>query len=178
MSGRVITLCGSARFERHFKVWNKVLTYAGHAVFTLTSFPSDEGNKKDWYDPEDKARMDAAYQLKIARSDAVVVLNVFAYIGESALAEIEFARWHEKPVYAIESWGKGCGIGCGGCVHTDSYQRAAREAGCYGIPSPIDTHHPHMLSPICSDLLPESGALRSRLVAMIAGLDTWKDENT
>ena len=105
----IITLCGSARFERQFHLWDEALTLAGHTVFNLAVYPSTKG-QKNWYNEETKALLDSAHRRKIAASDAIVVLNRFAYIGESTLAEIEFARGLEKPVHFLESWDKGCGI--------------------------------------------------------------------
>ena len=104
MKSLTITLCGSARFEEHWKVWNKVLSLSGHTVFSLACMPSDNGGK-DWYTPEQKRRLDAVHKLKIQRSDAIAVLNVDGYVGESTLSEIEHARLLDKRIYALQSWG-------------------------------------------------------------------------
>ncbi len=138
MGPKVITLCGSARFEEHFHIWNKVLTLSGHTVFALTAYPSIEGSK-DWYTLDVKKRMDAAHMRKISASHAIFVINRLAYIGESTLNEIDFARSLEKKVYFLESWGRGCGIDLGGVRHTDHVRALAKKYDVYGLGSPIRT---------------------------------------
>ena len=103
MKSQIITLCGSARFEREFHLWNKVLTLSGHAVFSLGCFPSIEGGK-DWYSDPMKKRLDMVHKLKIQQSDAILVLNRNGYVDESTLSEVEFARLEGCELYAIETW--------------------------------------------------------------------------
>lgn len=157
----VITLCGSARFEAWFKVWNIALTMAGHTVFTLTAFPSDFQGQKLWYTEDQKKRMDGAHLRKIARSDMVVVLNPFAYLGDSTLSEVQFARGLEVKVRFLESWGKGNGLTN---HHTDKVRAAAAALGVpQNFQSPIDTH----LDAYPWDLLGPAGDERSALVTMV-----------
>jgi hypothetical protein len=131
----IVTLCGSNRFEDHFKTWNRALTLTGHTVFSLTAYASDHG-KKEWFSPEEKQALDEAHRRKIATSRAVLVLNVFGYMGESTLAEIEYARAINKEIYVLESWGKGNGIGQ---MHYDSVRVACRVLVPEYKGSPIDT---------------------------------------
>lgn len=155
----IITLCGSARFEPWFHIWNEVLTLSGHTVFGLAVYPSVKGGEKNWYTDAEKARLDRAHLEKIRNSNAVFVLNPFAYLGESTLNEITFAREQGKLLYALESWGKGNGIGP---RHFKKVQNAAAKFVPVGFGSPIDTMHPEFHGPW--DLLPEAGAFRSKLV--------------
>lgn len=135
----IVTLCGSARFEDHFKTWNEALTMAGHTVFTLTRYPSEKGAKL-WYTDAQKAALDDAHKRKINASEAVLVLNVFGYMGPSTLGEIEHAKARGKKLYALESWGKGNGI-C--AMHYDHVQEARRRMIPEGyVGSPIDTTSP------------------------------------
>jgi hypothetical protein len=101
MVAKVITLCGSTKFESDFKEWNRRLGLAGHMVFSLAAYPSDCGGK-DWYTAAQKIALDVGYLNKIRRSDAVVVLNRGGYIGESTTREVEFARTNGVPVYYLE----------------------------------------------------------------------------
>jgi hypothetical protein len=113
----IITLCGSARFESHFHLWNKLLTLGGHTVFSLAAYPSIESGK-DWYDESTKKLLDAAHFRKIDASEGILVLNRLAYIGDSTLREIMYARRTGKTLYFLESWGQNIGINSGGCSHT------------------------------------------------------------
>ena len=157
-AGRVVVLCGSARFEKWFHVWNKSLTMAGNIVFSLTTYPSVEGDKV-WYSESEKAAMDAAHRLKIEISDCIVVINRFGYIGESTLREIEYAKILGKSVYFWESWGEGCGY------RSYGYEKEVYEAmNQYDIPeswfSPINTSN----YPSVMNLLGSAGKLRSDTV--------------
>lgn len=128
----IITLIGSARFEPWFKIWNEALSLAGHSVFTLSVYPSDKKGVREWYTEEDKEMLDAVHREKIRHSHAVVLINKFAYIGESTLREVEYARWHEVPVHPLESWGVGHGINNS---HFKVVRDQAREYGvvAYGL---------------------------------------------
>ena len=95
-----ITLCGSARFEREFKEWNKRLSLAGHLVYSLSTYPSDESGE-DWYNDEQKAMLDRVHLRKIDNSDAIVVLNPGGYIGQSTGREIAYAATRKR-IFAIE----------------------------------------------------------------------------
>lgn len=135
----IVTLCGSARFEDHFKTWNEALTMAGHTVFTLTRYASEKG-RKNWYSDAEKQALDEAHKRKINASEAVLVLNVFGYMGPSTLGEVEHAKARGKRLYALESWGKGNGI-CS--MHFDHVQAARRRIIPEGyIGSPLDTTSP------------------------------------
>lgn len=93
-----ITLCGSARFEATWHEANKQLGLAGHICYSLMTFPSIEGDKS-WYRPEQKQMLDLAHLAKIEESDAVVMLNVDDYLGESSSRELRWARIRDKAVY-------------------------------------------------------------------------------
>ena len=96
------TICGSARFEAEWHEWNKRLGLMGHISYSLMTFPSVEGSKS-WYTPDQKWVLDLAHLAKIEESDAVLVLNVGGYIGESTGREILWAKLRNKQVYFLES---------------------------------------------------------------------------
>lgn len=159
----IITLCGSARFERQFWAWKKVLGLASHLVFDLVTYPALETNGKDWYTVGQKQILDALHLEKIHHSNAILVLNVCAYIGESTLAEIEHARRLRKKIYALESWGINWGIGSS---HNQSTRDRKRSYGiAAGYVSPISTVD--FSSPMDAELLGPSGALRQRLLKIL-----------
>jgi len=94
----IFTLCGSARFEPVWHEANKQLGLAGHISFSLMTFPSVEGGKS-WYTDAQKWSLDLAHLAKIEESDAVLMLNVNDYLGESSLRELEWARMRHKQIY-------------------------------------------------------------------------------
>lgn len=154
----IITLCGSARFEGMFKLLNRELSLLGHVVFGLSSYPS-ENSGKDWYTEEQKAVLDQVHKAKIAASDAILVINRFAYIGPSTLSEIECAMGAGKKIFVLESWGRG--LGCSEETHTPEFVEAAKSFGLE-LPtrSPIPTCAFQMFWD--SDLLGPAGPERSR----------------
>lgn len=156
----IITLCGSARFEKWFHSWNEVLSLSGHCVFGLGSYPSFHEGEKNWYSPEQKNVLDAVHKWKINLSEAILVLNPFAYLGESTLSEIRHATVKKKQIYYLQSWGEGCGVGA------NHFKHVLVEKTRFGVAkdyvSPISTV-PRDRSPW--DLLPpQAGPFRSELV--------------
>lgn len=97
-----ITLCGSARFEAQFHEWNKRLTLAGHTVYSLAAYPSQNGDNKNWYTEDQKIMLDLVHLSKIEESEAIVVLNVDDYVGESTRRELNWAVVRGKEVYWLE----------------------------------------------------------------------------
>lgn len=160
----IITLCGSSRFEPWYHAWNEALSLTGHCVFGLASYPSQHDGKKDWYTVEQKAMLDEVHRYKIEASDAILVLNVFAYIGDSTMREIRHACYSKKDTYFLESWGEGFGIGSN---HFKHIQEAARRLGVpEGYGSPINT----VESKACPSpwrLLGDAGPYRSMIVSSL-----------
>lgn len=97
----IFTLCGSARFEAVWHEANKQLGLAGHISFSLMTFPSVEGGKT-WYTDEQKSMLDLMHLAKIDASDAVLMLNVGDYLGESSLRELAWARHKQKKLLWLE----------------------------------------------------------------------------
>lgn len=95
-----LTLCGSAKFEKDYHIWNKLLSLAGHVVYGLAAWPSIEG-KKDWFTEEEKNTLDLIHLAKIDASDAIVVLNPGGYVGESTKKEILWAYMNDKSIFAL-----------------------------------------------------------------------------
>ena len=95
----IITLCGSAKFEKEFHEWNERLTLSGHCVFSLAVFPSSKNGDKNWYDEAIKQTLDLAHFHKIDASEGIVVINPGQYIGFSTAREIEWAKRKSKEVF-------------------------------------------------------------------------------
>lgn len=96
-----LTLCGSARFEKEFKKADKLLSLAGHVVYSLAVYPSDaEG--KDWYTAIQKDVLDTVHKLKILNSEGIVLIAPNGYIGDSTRSELRFAKKNHKAIFTIE----------------------------------------------------------------------------
>lgn len=95
----IITLCGSARFERHFHKWNELLSLSGHQVFSIAVYPSQKEGVKNWYSDEQKEILDQVHKMKIEASDGIFVINAEGYIGQSTLSELSYARSRDKLIF-------------------------------------------------------------------------------
>lgn len=101
-----ITLCGSTRFKPQFEEYNKLLTLEGHLVYSLGCFgkqASDIGKPEENISvtDEQKLHLDLIHFAKIEESDAIFVLDVDGYIGESTQREIAWAKMRGKLIYHL-----------------------------------------------------------------------------
>ena len=105
----VITLCGSTRFKDQFLEAQKRLTLAGNIVISVGLF-GHSGDEEVWTEGT-KEMLDDMHKRKIDMADAIYVINVGGYIGESTRSEIEYARRIGKDVrYLEESDGELCHV--------------------------------------------------------------------
>jgi len=96
----VITLCGSTRFKDAFMEAQKRLTLEGNIVISVGLF-GHAGDDEVWM-PGTKEMLDNMHKRKIDMADAIYVINVGGYIGESTRSEIEYARQNGKNVMYLE----------------------------------------------------------------------------
>ena len=92
---KVITLCGSARFEETFRQVQQQLTLAGNIVLCPAFFDDFQP------DAEEKAVLDQLHRQRIDMADEVLIINVDGYIGQSTRAEIAYAISKGKPVHYL-----------------------------------------------------------------------------
>ncbi len=103
----VITLCGSTRFKDEFIKTQKKLTLEGNIVISVGLF-GHSGDQEVWESMDEgtltktKEMLDDMHKRKIDMADAIFVLNVGGYIGESTRSEIEYAYKHGKEVRYLE----------------------------------------------------------------------------
>ncbi len=92
----IITLCGSTRFKERYLEVQKILTLEEKIIIScgLFTHADDEPTTE-----EQKNRLDELHLRKIDLSDAIYVVDVGGYIGESTSREIEYAKKHNKKVY-------------------------------------------------------------------------------
>jgi dienelactone hydrolase len=94
----VVTICGSTRFRAEIAEANRVLTLAGHIVLAPAVFAHDGDEITDGQ----KVALDRLHFQKIDMSDAIYVVNVGGYIGESTRREIEYAQQQNKMIRFLE----------------------------------------------------------------------------
>ena len=100
VEAKVITLCGSTKFEAEFAEVNRRLTMEGCVVFSLGMFSLPELPDYDWTaDRSDlKGRLGGVHLQKIRMADEVYIVDPGGYVGESTRREIAYAESLGKPV--------------------------------------------------------------------------------
>ena len=93
---KIITLCGSIRFEKEFHEVENQLTLDGNIVLSCGVFGVDE---------EYKEMLDIIHKHKIDISDEIFVINVGGYIGHSTLSEILYAKSKNKVIKYLKDSG-------------------------------------------------------------------------
>jgi glutathione peroxidase-family protein len=99
----VVTVCGSTKFYKEYQEVIKQLTRDGSIVLSCPYYHHSE-DKESWDSMSEEEKKDTEekftqmhYQ-RIDMSDAIMVINVDGYIGESTKKEIEYARKTGKGV--------------------------------------------------------------------------------
>lgn len=104
-----------------------------------------------------------------SRADCMLVLNKFGYISDSMLISIDVAKSLRMRLFALESWGKGNGIGW---HHTQALKNELTKAtGLKYTASPIDTFpgvNTGFESLWMSELLPDPGPIRSKIISIVS----------
>ena len=104
----VITLCGSTRFREAFEEANKRLTLEGFIVISVGLY-GHSGDREVWEQMDEgtltrtKEMLDDMHKRKIDMADAIFVINVGGYIGDSTASEIAYAVKTGKEVFYLES---------------------------------------------------------------------------
>lgn len=92
---KVITVCGSLRFKDEMLKMAIQMELAGNISLTPIFPPND---CKDIYTEEELIKLGELHKEKIKLSDAILVINVDGYIGESTRSEIELAKSLNKEI--------------------------------------------------------------------------------
>lgn len=97
---KIITLCGSTKFEAEFTEVNQRLTMEGCIVISLGMFSLPNLPDYDWTaDTLDlRGRVSRVHLHKIRMADEVYVVDPGGYVGESTRREIAYAQLLGKPV--------------------------------------------------------------------------------
>ena len=92
---KIITVCGSLKFQKEIIKKKKKLELEGNCVLTPI-YPTN--SDKDAYTEEQVIILDKMHKEKIKLSDCILVVNVNNYIGNSTKSEIEFAKSLNKEI--------------------------------------------------------------------------------
>ena len=94
---KIITLCGSTKFENKYREINEKLTLEGNIVFSCGVFRFKDAGKEN-----KRELLQAVHRGKINLSDEIFVINVGGYIGEHTCEEIEYAKKTGKKIRYLE----------------------------------------------------------------------------
>lgn len=95
-SRKIVCLCGSTRFYRTFRDFNKRFTLDGIIVLTIGC--EHHSDAELGITDEQKIELDELHKCKIDLADEVFILDVGGYIGSSTKSEIEYAESKGKPI--------------------------------------------------------------------------------
>lgn len=94
----IITVCGSSRFKKEIQQVAHDLAIQGNTVLAPTVFHHME---EEELPTEVLIQLDNSHKEKIELSDAIFVVNVNKYIGESTYGEIDWAQRKKKQIYFL-----------------------------------------------------------------------------
>ena len=102
MKMKVITLCGSLKFQKEMMMVAEKLALDGNCILTPVYLVSEN------YEITDKQMktLKKAHFKRIELSDAILVVNVNNYIGSSTNLEIEHAKRLGKEIIYYTNWVK------------------------------------------------------------------------
>lgn len=92
---KVITICGSLKYKEEMLNVAAEMELQGNCVL-VPIFPANRG--KDDFTKEELNILGQMHKEKIKLSDAILVVNVNGYIGNSTQSEIEFAESLNKEI--------------------------------------------------------------------------------
>ena len=95
---KVITICGSMRFSKEMmRISEELELREGYTVIQCVYSADDQK-----YEELDVELLANIHRKKIDISDAIYVVNVNGYIGNSVRSEIEYARLLGKEILSLE----------------------------------------------------------------------------
>ena len=95
---KVITICGSLKFQKEMMIVAEKLALEGKCVLTPV-YPISENLKKT---EEQLEKLKEAHFKRIELSDSIYVINKDNYIGKSTKLEIEYAQKLGKEIIYLE----------------------------------------------------------------------------
>lgn len=93
---KIITVCGSLRFYKEMMEITEKMELQGNCMLVPIYNPARPN--KDDFTKEDALMLDKMHKERIKLADAILVVNVDGYIGNSTKSEIEFAKSLNKEI--------------------------------------------------------------------------------
>lgn len=91
---KIITLCGSLKFQKEMMIVAEKMALDGNCILTPV-YPILEKKEKT---EEQMTKLKEAHFKRIELSDAILVVNLNNYIGKSTNLEIEYAKTLGKEI--------------------------------------------------------------------------------
>lgn len=97
---KIITVCGSFKFKKEMMEITEEMALKGNCMITPIDLVKQD---KEAYTQEDISILGKMHLEKIRISDAILVVDVDGYIGESTKREIEYAKsLNKETIYYSE----------------------------------------------------------------------------
>lgn len=93
---KIITVCGSLKFYKEMMEITEKMELEGNCMLVPIYNPSKPS--KDDFTEKEALILDQMHKERIKLSDAILVVNVNNYIGNSTKKEIEFAKSLNKEI--------------------------------------------------------------------------------
>lgn len=94
---KIITVCGSLRFYKEMMEATEEMELQGNCMLVPIYNPSRP--HKDVFTKEEAFILDKMHKERIKLADAILVINVGGYIGNSTQSEIEYAQSLHKEIF-------------------------------------------------------------------------------
>ena len=92
---KIVTLCGSLKFKKEMMTIAEKMALEGYCILTPV-YPVSENMEKT---KEQLIKLKEAHFKRIELSDAILVVNINNYIGESTNLEIDYAKKGKEIIY-------------------------------------------------------------------------------
>ena len=92
---KIITVCGSYKFKKEMIEITEKMALKGNCMLTPIELTK---TNKTCYNKDEILMLDKMHKEKIKLSDAILVVNVNGYIGNSTNSEIQYARLLNKEI--------------------------------------------------------------------------------
>ena len=92
---KIVTLCGSLKFQKEMMTVAEKMALEGYCVLTPV-YPVSENMERT---KEQLINLKEAHFKRIELSDAILVVNINNYIGESTNLEIDYTKKGKEIIY-------------------------------------------------------------------------------